>query len=80
MPVQNVQIVLFNFNKEKFASDEAQNEDAEKKSNSDQEGGDEESTEVCTNYRYARRHDPIHQNTTKNNEDQTNEQLDGAEA
>ena len=63
VPVQNVQIVLFNFNKEKFGSQNEEDLEAEKKSNPEVEG-DEETTEVCTNYRYARRHDPAHQ--TKN--------------
>ena len=46
VPQQNVEVVLFTFNQEKLA-DEAAQEDGE-------------TTEVCTNYRYSRRHDPQH--------------------
>jgi len=52
-PRQNVQVVLFNFNKE---GGHQNAEDGE-------EGADEEEMEVCTNYRYARRHNPAFQTT-----------------
>jgi len=61
--------VLFNFNKEKFGSQNEEDLDAEKKSNAEVDEGDEETTEVCTNYRYARRHDPAHQTKNKDQED-----------
>lgn len=47
VPKQNVEVVVFNFNKEPMVE-------------ADESGDAEATTEVCTNYRYARRHDPIH--------------------
>ena len=45
-----MEVVLFTFNKEKMADD-----------NSAEDGVDSSNlTEVCTNYRFARRHDPAH--------------------
>ena len=46
VPEQNVEVVLFNFNKEQPVVEEG--EDAA------------EANEVCTNYRYSRRHDKAH--------------------
>jgi len=52
VPEQNVEVVVFTFNKEKLTDDEQ---------NASQDDADQaETTEVCTNYRYARRHDPQH--------------------
>jgi hypothetical protein len=48
VPQQKVEVVLFTFNKESLAED------------GKAEDGDADTTEVCTNYRYARRHDPAH--------------------
>ena len=53
-PLQSVEVVLFNFNKEPLQEDVAP-DGAEQ-----EEAASGELTEVCTNYRYARRHDPAH--------------------
>ena len=44
VPKQNVELVLFTFNQERAEGDDEQSK----------------ALEVCTNYRYARRHDPHH--------------------
>lgn len=49
VPQQKVEVVLFTFNKESM------NEDGK-----EDDAADADTTEVCTNYRYARRHDPAH--------------------
>jgi hydrocephalus-inducing protein len=54
VPLQKVEVVLFNFNRESL-QDDAAPDGAEQE---DAAGG--EQAEVCTNYRYARRHDPAH--------------------
>lgn len=53
-PLQGVEVVLFNFNKESL-QDDAAPDGAEQA-----EAAEGEQTEVCTNYRYARRHDLAH--------------------
>ena len=52
VPEQQVEVVLFNFNKENMTMDDS----------TDNAAADDTAnlTEVCTNYRYARRHDPAH--------------------
>lgn len=49
VPEQQVEVVLFNFNTENMSNDDNAAEDASA-----------DVTEVCTNYRYSRRHDPAH--------------------
>ena len=52
MPQQNVEVVLFNFNRE-----QVQDPDMSARSAQTENDG---MTEVCTNYRYSKRHDPAH--------------------
>ena len=51
VPQQKVEVVLFTFNKESMAEEESKGEGDADSANT---------TEVCTNYRFARRHDPAH--------------------
>jgi len=55
VPEQQVEVVVFNFNKEKMSSEDNSADDA---AAADLDAGN--MTEVCTNYRYSRRHDPAH--------------------
>ena len=56
VPEQQVEVVLFNFNKEKMEKEAAAAGDDAGAA----EVGGENMAEVCTNYRYARRNDPAH--------------------
>lgn len=54
VPEQQVEVVLFTFNKEKMVAEQSADASAA-------DVGDEANiTEVCTNYRFARRNDPAH--------------------
>lgn len=46
VPEQKVEVVVFTFNKESMANENA--------------SGEADEAEVCTNYRYSRRNDPAH--------------------
>ena len=65
VPEQNVEVVVFTFNKEKLSSDDSQYAAADDQANE---------TEVCTNYRYARRHDPNHMPKVEDKKDDLPEQ------
>ena len=56
VPEQQVEVVLFTFNKEKMSDESGAAEDAGAAADVDSAN----LTEVCTNYRYARRNDPAH--------------------
>jgi hypothetical protein len=56
VPEQQVEVVLFTFNKEKMADESGAAEDG----GAAADVGSANMTEVCTNYRYARRNDPAH--------------------
>ena len=57
-PSQNVQMVLFHFQKERQGEEEVDQELMDTTSHATSPKDDALYMEVCTNYRYARRHDP----------------------